>query len=115
LGRPSPIGANLLVLQALKIGTFGSLCLCVLLTELGQLEMEHDIMPALMNTIWKLRICRDTRGQDLLEYALIAGFLACACAAALPDIGSSVLGVFSKVLSVLSPVGGDDSGGGSNT
>jgi pilus assembly protein Flp/PilA len=72
-------------------------------------------MPALMKTIWKLRICRDTHGQDLLEYALIAGFLACACAAALPDIGSSVLTVFSKVLSVLNPIADDGSGGGSNT
>jgi pilus assembly protein Flp/PilA len=77
--------------------------------------MEHDIMPALIKTIWKLRIFRDTHGQDLLEYALIGGFLSCACAAALPDIGSSVLTVFSKVLSVLTPVGGDGSGGGSNT
>ncbi len=70
-------------------------------------------MTALMKTIWKLRICQDTHGQELLEYALIAGFLACACAAALPDIGSSVLVVFSKVLSVLGPIGGDGSGGAS--
>jgi pilus assembly protein Flp/PilA len=91
------------------------LWLCALLPELGQSGKEHDIMPALMKTIWNLRICRDTQGQDLLEYALIAGFLACACAAALPDIGSSVLTVFSKVLSVLSPVGGDGSGGASLT
>jgi Flp pilus assembly pilin Flp len=67
-------------------------------------------MPALMNPIWKLRICQDTRGQELVEYALIAGFLACACGAALPDIGSSVLAVFSKVLSVLTPLTDDGSG-----
>jgi pilus assembly protein Flp/PilA len=67
-------------------------------------------MPALTKAIWKLRICQDTRGQELVEYALIAGFLACACAAALPDIGSSVLMVFSKVLSVLSPLTDDGSG-----
>ncbi len=67
-------------------------------------------MPALTKAIWKLRICQDTRGQEFLEYALIAGFLACACAAALPDIGSSVLMVFSKVLSVLSPLTDDGSG-----
>ncbi len=67
-------------------------------------------MPALMNLIWKLRICQDTRGQELVEYALIAGFLACACGAALPDIGSSVLVVFSRVLSVLSPLVDDGSG-----
>jgi pilus assembly protein Flp/PilA len=71
---------------------------------------EYHIMPALMKAIWKLRICRDTRGQELLEYALVAGFLACACGAALPDIGSSVLIVFSKVLSVLNPLTDDGSG-----
>ena len=54
-------------------------------------------MRATINLIWKLRICHDTRGQELVEYALIAGFLACACGAALPDIGISVLTVFSKV------------------
>jgi pilus assembly protein Flp/PilA len=67
-------------------------------------------MPALTKAIWKLRICQDTRGQELLEYALIAGFLACACAAALPDIGASVLMVFAKVLSVLNPLTDDGSG-----
>jgi hypothetical protein len=41
---------------------------------------------------------------------LIAGFLACACGAALPDIGSSVLVVFSKVLSVLNPIADDGTG-----
>ncbi len=67
-------------------------------------------MPALTKTIWNLRICQDTHGQEFLEYALIAGFLACACAAALPDIGSSVLMVFSRVLSVLNPIADDGSG-----
>jgi pilus assembly protein Flp/PilA len=66
--------------------------------------MEREIMPTLKNLILKLRIYQDTRGQELVEYALIAGFLACACAAALPDIGASVLVVFSRVLSVLSPL-----------
>jgi Flp pilus assembly pilin Flp len=67
-------------------------------------------MSTLMKQIWKLKIRQDTSGQELVEYALIAGFLACACGAALPDIGSSVLMVFSKVLSVLSPIADDGSG-----
>jgi len=66
-------------------------------------------MPAIMNTILKLRICQDTHGQEMVEYALVAGFLACACVAALPDIGTSVVTVFSKVLSVLSPLTDDGS------
>jgi pilus assembly protein Flp/PilA len=67
-------------------------------------------MPVLMKQIWKLQICRDTRGQEVVEYALVAGFLACACGAVMPDIGSSVVGVFTKVLSVLSPLVDDGSG-----
>ena len=67
-------------------------------------------MQVLTKAIWKLRICQDTRGQELLEYALIAGFVPCACGAALPDIGSSVLVVISKVLSVLNPIADDGTG-----
>ena len=67
-------------------------------------------MAATKKLIWKLRICQDTNGQELLEYALIAGFLACACGAALPDIGTSVVNVFSKVISVLGPLTDDGSG-----
>jgi pilus assembly protein Flp/PilA len=61
---------------------------------------------------WKLRIYQDTQGQELVEYALVAGFLACTCAAFLPDIGSSVVTVFSKVLSVFAPI--DDGAGSSH-
>lgn len=61
-------------------------------------------MQVLLRLTWNLKIYRDNRGQELVEYALIAGFLACACGATLPDIGSSVLFVFNQVLSVLSPV-----------
>jgi hypothetical protein len=43
-------------------------------------------MTAILNAgwkfkIWQMNICKDTRGQDLTEYALMAGFLAAACAA----------------------------------
>ncbi len=67
-------------------------------------------MSTITNLIWKSTICRDTRGQELVEYALVAGFLACACGAALPDIGASVLTVFTKVLSVLNPLVDDGAG-----
>jgi pilus assembly protein Flp/PilA len=70
-------------------------------------------MPVIVKLTWKLRIWRDTRGQELVEYALIAGFIACACGATLPDIGSSVLTVFSKVLGVLNPI--TDNSGASPT
>ena len=35
-------------------------------------------MKKINNLIWKLRIMKDTRGQDLIEYALMAGFVAVA-------------------------------------
>jgi pilus assembly protein Flp/PilA len=80
------------------------------LPELGHPEKEHKIMSSPTKLIWKLQIRRDTNGQELIEYALVAGFLACACGAALPDIGSSVITVLSKVVSVLSPLTDDGSG-----
>jgi len=67
-------------------------------------------MQRLSTMIWKLRINQDTRGQELVEYALVAGFLACMCGAFVPDIGTSVVTVFSKVLSVFAPI--DDGAGG---
>ena len=45
---------------------------------------------------------KDRRGQDLIEYALMAGFVAVAAAAAFPPIATTVSEIFSKVGSVLS-------------
>jgi pilus assembly protein Flp/PilA len=67
-------------------------------------------MQALKERVLKLRVLRDTSGQELVEYALVAGVLACACGAIMPDISDSVLGVFSKVVSVFNPIVGDTSG-----
>lgn len=49
----------------------------------------------------QLRIWKDTRGQDLIEYALMAGFVAVAAAAVMPNIASSLSTIFSQVTSVL--------------
>ena len=54
------------------------------------------------NFILKLRILKDTRGQDLIEYALMAGFVAVAAGAIMPGVASSISTIFSKVASVLS-------------
>jgi len=48
-----------------------------------------------------LKIWKDTRGQDLIEYALMAGFVAVAAGAAMPSIVTSISTVFSQVGSVL--------------
>ncbi len=44
---------------------------------------------------------RDDQGQDLVEYALMAGFVAVAAGALMPNISSSISTIFSKVGSVL--------------
>jgi Flp pilus assembly pilin Flp len=62
-------------------------------------------MTALMNAIWKLRIWKDTNGQDLTEYALLLGFLAFASGATVPDIAAAVSNVLSKVVNVLASNG----------
>ena len=54
-------------------------------------------MKKLTNIVWKLRIWKDTKGQDLIEYALMAGFVAVAAGAVMPSVASQVTTIFSKV------------------
>jgi Flp pilus assembly pilin Flp len=44
---------------------------------------------------------KDRTGQDLIEYALMAGFVAVAAGAIMPNIASSITTIFSKVASVM--------------
>ena len=44
---------------------------------------------------------RDERGQDLIEYGLLAGFIAVAVGATFPPVGNLIANVFSRVGSVL--------------
>lgn len=44
---------------------------------------------------------RDQRGQDLIEYALMAGFVAVAAGAIMPGVASSISTIFSQISSVL--------------
>ena len=53
------------------------------------------------NLILKIQALRDTRGQDLIEYALMAGFVAVAAGAVMPGVASSISTIFSKVASVM--------------
>jgi pilus assembly protein Flp/PilA len=52
--------------------------------------------------IWQLEISKDSRGQDLIEYALMAGFVAVAAGAIMPNVASSISTIFSQITSVLS-------------
>ena len=54
------------------------------------------------NLILKLQVWKDTRGQDLIEYSLMAGFVAVAAGAVMPNVTASISTIFSKISSVLS-------------
>ncbi len=53
------------------------------------------------NFILKLQILKDQKGQDLIEYALMAGFVAVAAGAIMPGVATSISTIFSKVASVM--------------
>jgi pilus assembly protein Flp/PilA len=58
-----------------------------------------------MKKIWQLaiqlQIWRDEHGQDLIEYAMIAGFLAVTSGMALPGCALKISTVLSKVTSTM--------------
>ena len=58
-------------------------------------------MKRITNLMLKLMVWKDTRGQDLIEYALMAGFVAVAAGAIMPGVSSSISTIFSKVSSVM--------------
>ena len=59
-------------------------------------------MNKIKNLVWNLRIIKDTKGQDLIEYALMAGFVAVAAGAIMPSVSTSISTIFSKVASTTS-------------
>ena len=65
------------------------------------LEENKKPMKNLIGKIMRLKIVTDTRGQDLIEYALMAGFVAVAAGALMPSVSSSISTVFSKISSVM--------------
>ena len=67
--------------------------------------LERELKP-LSNIIWKLRIWRDTHAQDLIEYALMAGFVAVAAGAIMPGVSVSISKIFSKVSSSMTAAAG---------
>jgi len=56
-------------------------------------------MKTVISLIWKLRIWNDRHGQDLIEYALLAGFVAVSAGAVMPGISVGISKIFSKVAS----------------
>jgi Flp pilus assembly pilin Flp len=56
-----------------------------------------------MNKVYALLLglARDERGQDMVEYALLAGFIAVAAGAVLPGISDNISIIFSRMGSVV--------------
>jgi pilus assembly protein Flp/PilA len=53
------------------------------------------------NLLLRLKIWQDNKGQDLIEYALMAGFVAVAAGAIMPSVSESISTIFSKIDSVM--------------
>jgi Flp pilus assembly pilin Flp len=58
-------------------------------------------MYRICRVIVSAKIWHDERGQDLIEYALMAGFVAVAAGAIMPNVASSISTVFSQISSVM--------------
>ena len=54
------------------------------------------------NLLLQMKIWNDRKGQDLIEYALMAGFVAVAAGAIMPGVATSISTIFSKIASVMS-------------
>jgi len=48
------------------------------------------------------RLAAEIRGQDMIEYALMAGLLALAAAAIMPNLVTGISTLFTEIMSVLS-------------
>ena len=56
-------------------------------------------MKTLNQLILNARVWSDVRGQDLVEYALMSGFVAVAAGAIIPGVSVSISRIFSSVAS----------------
>ena len=65
------------------------------------MKTVHKLRFAYLNVICRVVIWRDNHGQDLIEYALMAGFVAVAAGAIMPGVSSSISKIFSRVSSVM--------------
>ena len=64
-------------------------------------EKRLPVISAMKNFILKVRSLRETHGQDLIEYALMAGFVAVTSGAVMPGVASSISTIFLQVGSVM--------------
>ena len=58
-------------------------------------------MKKVNEAILKMQVWKDTRGQDLVEYALAAGLVAVAAVACMPTLSGTISTVFTKIGSII--------------
>ena len=58
-------------------------------------------MNRIIDLIRGLSVLSDTQGQDLVEYALLGGFVAVAAGALIPDVSTGMSTIYSRVASRL--------------
>jgi pilus assembly protein Flp/PilA len=63
------------------------------------MKLAHHITWRLITS--KLRLWKDTYGQDLIEYALMAGFVAVTAGAIMPGVSTKISTIFSHISSVM--------------
>ena len=90
----APVCATV-VLPVEDFSANGQQCLNRLCQPRGQAQIGTQVL------IFLTRVWQDRRGQDLIEYALMAGFVAVAAGAIMPGVASSISTIFSDVGSVL--------------
>jgi Flp pilus assembly pilin Flp len=74
---------------------------CLFQPSLILKQREDKRLRKLTNLTLKLRVWKDTHAQDLIEYSLMAGFVAVAAGAIMPGVANSISTIFSKVASVM--------------
>jgi pilus assembly protein Flp/PilA len=67
----------------------------------GKRDGGENKMTKVTDAILRLKIWKDTRGQDLIEYALMAGFVAVVAGAIMPGIATSISTIFSSIASTM--------------
>jgi hypothetical protein len=65
----------------------------------------------MINASLRLKIWKDNHGQDLMEYALMAGFIAAASGFTLPEVASGISHVLANVVAILGTSGPDTAPG----
>ena len=67
-----------------------------------KMEEMREMFNRVSRWLLQLQIWKETHGQDLIEYALMAGFVAVSAGAIMPGVATSISTIFSKVSSSMS-------------